>query len=75
VFSYNEGEVVIMDISKNITLEESNDLETLYTQFFVPIEMAEPGDQSISLQQPSQLTCVESFTTYGITRDLLIYQR
>jgi len=52
---------------------ETKKLEDLYNRHFVPEEIDE-NDENVSLLQPSPLKYVDSFTTYGISDDLLIYK-
>lgn len=54
--------------------KKSNRLEKSYKKYFAPIETLPLIDDSTSLQQPSFLKSVESFTTYGISEDLFIYR-
>lgn len=49
-------------------------LPRLYTQYFTPRDAKRSNEESTSLQQPSELRVVESFTLSGITNDLLIHQ-
>jgi hypothetical protein len=56
------------------TNPDQNQLEELYKDYFVSDEKLDTADESSSLLQPSPLKHVDSFTTYGITTDLLIHQ-
>lgn len=47
------------------------ELERLYKKYFNTNGYSEEADES-SLLQPSPLEYVESFTTYGITEEMLI---
>ncbi len=58
-----------MNTQNDIVSEKS---ERLYREYFTPREGLDADDESISLRQPSNLEVVESFTTYGITEDMLI---
>ena len=56
------------------TNADQNQLEKLHRQCFVSDEKLDSADESSSLLQPSPLQRVDSFTTYGITQDLLIHR-
>jgi hypothetical protein len=56
------------------TNADQNQLKRLYKEYFLSDEKFDNADESSSLLQPSPLKHVNSFTTYGITPDLLIHQ-
>lgn len=56
------------------TNKDQDQLERLYREYFVSNEELDTADESSSLLQPSPLRYVDSFTTYGITKDMLINQ-
>ena len=51
---------------------KGNPLSRLYDCYFVSRRTKRQNDNSISLEQPSELREVESFTRYGITDDMMI---
>ncbi|MCX5643800.1 MAG: hypothetical protein NTZ17_03805 [Phycisphaerae bacterium] len=58
-------------MAKKIKQATPGKSETLYNQYFIPINYA---NEPTSLQQPSPLRNVQSFTTYAISDDLFIYR-
>lgn len=61
-----------MKTKKKKSKVASNRLEKSYKKYFAPIRILNPADESMSLEQPSHLKNVESFTTYGILEEPLL---
>ncbi len=51
---------------------EFDNMEQKYLNYFTPNEEHDFDDDNNSLQQPSHLKIVDSFTTYGVSDDLIV---